>query len=315
MRLDPIQRALQDVLCCLRCSGQLVLDELASSVHCLSCQSTYPVHDGILLLVKDHDLVQREEQAFRNALAARYFDRHPEEVLGIVAEHHCSEVMGARASRFRKSFRDGDWILDVGIGFGWHWLEAGLSGMVLGIDLSLGNLRLASRLLQNRQDVVLVLADVAALPLRDRTITGLWSVQTFQHLPGPALESALREVDRVMRDEFQIEVYNLNPSLARRIGYSLKGTILRRRSAREHFYMNWLSAKQWAQVWEKVRAGATTISRGYSELFFHPEVGLRPKPYPIRWERNIGKYGSGLAALFARQSQLNIRSANKAVSP
>jgi len=309
-RLAPLERALEEILCCPACRGRLRWDDSGAGVQCLGCRSIYPLHeDGILILSKQQDQAQREEQAFRDRMAEECASRDTAALLDLVARHHCREIMRARARRFHALLGKGDWLLDVGIRFGWHWLEVDGASTILGIDISLGNLRLASRLLERRADVALVLADAAALPLRDRCIAGLWSVQTFQHLPAPVLASALAEMDRVLRDEFRIEVYNLNPSLGHRIGEGLRRMLGR---GRRQFSMNWLSAAQWEQAWRRVRGGTAAVERGYSELFFHPEAGCRPRDYPVRLEQLALKYVPGLPVLVARQSHLHLRPAGTA---
>jgi hypothetical protein len=59
-------------------------------------------------------------------------------------------------------------------------------------------------------------------------------------------------------------------------------------------------------AWRDFRPGRVRISVGPSELFFHPELGLRPRPYPKALERLIAGRLPRLAGWFARQVQVSV---------
>ena len=153
---------------------------------------------------------------------------------------------------------------------------------------------------------MLVCADAAALPIRDRAISGVWSVQAFQHFPQKVFHKALSELRRVLRDEFVAEIYYLNPAWLHKVIYRLFGKRLHWRGKLGAMEWNLLSEKEWINVWGQFRGGRPEISSGYSELFFHPKFHLGPLAYPLRLERALATYAPKLAGLFARQMHIRM---------
>ncbi len=175
----------------------------------------------------------------------------------------------------------------------------------MGIDLSLGNLQLARRLLGATDRVALVCADAAALPLRRASVAGIWSVQTFQHMPDAVFERAKTELDRTLRDDFQMEISNLNPGLLQRVLYRLAGRRLHRRGRVGEMELTRRTGREWIRAWSDLRPGRSVVSSGYSELFFHPELRLRPHRYPLWAERILARIPA-VARLIARQVDVRI---------
>lgn len=305
---DPrdLLEAIEEVLVCPLCHGVLLLEDGAKELRCSGCQDVYPVCGGIPIFLRG-SVAQEAERKFRDELAAKYLGSDRRTLLGVVAQHHCIPLMRKRAERFRKQFKPGEWILDVGIGYGWHWVGQGPHVKILGVDISFSNLMLAQHLLSGCDGrVLLVCADVAALPIREHAISGVWSVQVFQHFPEIILKRAQAEFDHVVKDEFLMEIYNLNPAWVHRVLYRVMGKRLHCRGRIGEMELNRLSAQEWANVWRNFRGGRPNISVGYSELFFHPNFHLRPQPYPLRLERFIAACIPWLAALIARQVHIRI---------
>ncbi|MEU6531293.1 class I SAM-dependent methyltransferase [Streptomyces sp. NPDC046928] len=96
--------------------------------------------------------------------------------------------------------RDGDRVLDAGCGTGRALpplrAAVGASGVVLGVDLTPAMLEAARRAGRDL-DGRLLLADVAALPLRPGSVDAVFAAGLIAHLPHPAED--LREVARVVR--------------------------------------------------------------------------------------------------------------------
>lgn len=309
MSFESLRAAIENILICPVCKGALSLAKAETGVDCLNCRRVYPIKEGIPVFLVDRPIVQAEECRYRDAFAAEHLQKDDETLLELVGLHHCIPVMRKRAKVFRARLEPHQWLLDIGIGFGWHWLEQSEGAQILGIDMSLGNLRLARRLLGDRNlQVVLVCADAAVLPIRQGCISGLWSVQVFQHFPMEVLYAVLSELQRVLKDEFVIELYNLNPALLHRAIYRLFGKGLHRRGKVGPMELTRLSAAEWAALWKGFRGGRARITCGYSELFFHPDFRIRPRPYPVGLEESLVAKVPRLTAVFARQVQVSVMS-------
>lgn len=129
---------------------------------------------------------------------------------------HVQEFFGARAADWDARFpddgpayaaavavlglREGDRVLDAGCGTGRALpplrTAVGPSGVVLGADLTPAMLQAAVRAGRDR-DGQLLLADVAALPLRAQSLDAVFGAGLISHLPDPA--ENLRELARVVR--------------------------------------------------------------------------------------------------------------------
>lgn len=129
---------------------------------------------------------------------------------------HVQEFFGARAADWDRKFsgdgpvyaaavaelglRAGDRVLDAGCGTGRALTPlrgtVGPSGVVLGADLTPAMLQAAVRAGRD-QDGQLLLADVAALPLRSESLDAVFGAGLISHLPHPA--ENLRELARVVR--------------------------------------------------------------------------------------------------------------------
>jgi uncharacterized protein YbaR (Trm112 family) len=302
-----LRTAADSVLACPDCKGMLDVDAERRAVRCSQCRRDYPVQDGIPILLTGRETAQKEELAWRNAVATPYMDSSLDALLELIGEHHCVPVMRQHAETFKRRFAPHDWILDIGVGLGWHWSADHAGACVLGIDASIGNLLLARRFLgPDHRRVSLVCADAAALPVRDRSIAGVWSVQAFQHFPADVLSSVLRELHRVLQERFAMEIYNLHPALFLRAVYRLFGRRLHCHGATTYMELNRLSPKKWRGIWKQLRGGQPRMSHGYSELFFHPDLRCRPRPYPERLETALAAYAPLLAGLFARQGRISI---------
>ncbi|GAB1334245.1 class I SAM-dependent methyltransferase [Streptomyces sp. E-15] len=100
----------------------------------------------------------------------------------------------------RLGLREGDRVLDAGCGTGRALpplrAAVGPSGVVLGADLTPAMLQEAVRAGRHR-DGRLLLADVAALPLRPGCLDAVFAAGLIAHLPRP--EDNLRELARAVR--------------------------------------------------------------------------------------------------------------------
>ncbi|MFF8093579.1 class I SAM-dependent methyltransferase [Streptomyces sp. NPDC016675] len=129
---------------------------------------------------------------------------------------HVQDFFGARAADWDSRFpddgpayeaaaaqlglREGDRVLDAGCGTGRALTPlraaVGPSGLVVGADLTPAMLQAAVRAGRDR-DGWLLLTDVAALPLRSRSLDAVFAAGLVAHLPDPA--RTVRELARVVR--------------------------------------------------------------------------------------------------------------------
>ncbi|MGC9497264.1 class I SAM-dependent methyltransferase [Streptomyces sp. WG7] len=129
---------------------------------------------------------------------------------------HVQEFFGARAADWDSRFPDDGpayaaAVAELGLRQGAHVLDAGCgtgralrplrsavgpSGLVVGADLTPAMLQAAVRAGRDR-DGQLLLTDVAALPLRSRSLDAVFAAGLVAHLPDPA--ENLRELARVVR--------------------------------------------------------------------------------------------------------------------
>ncbi|MBV7696413.1 class I SAM-dependent methyltransferase [Streptomyces sp. TRM70350] len=105
--------------------------------------------------------------------------------------------------------REGDRVLDAGCGTGRALAPlraaVGASGVVLGADLTPAMLQAAVRAGRNR-DGWLLLADVAALPLRSESLDAVFAAGLIAHLPNPA--ENLQELARVVRPGGRLALFH-----------------------------------------------------------------------------------------------------------
>jgi ubiquinone/menaquinone biosynthesis C-methylase UbiE len=161
---------------------------------------------------------QTRVQEFFTARAADWDSRFPDDgpaYAAAVAE------LGLRA---------GDRVLDAGCGTGRALpplrAAVGASGVVLGADLTPAMLREAVRAGRDR-DGQLLLTDVAALPLRSRSLDAVFGAGLISHLESPA--ENLRELARVVRPDGVLALFHPigRAALAARHGRSIASDDLR----------------------------------------------------------------------------------------
>jgi len=138
---------------------------------------------------------------------------------------HVQEFFSARAADWDTRFPDdgpayaaavadlglraGDRVLDAGCGTGRALPPlrgaVGPSGTVLGVDLTLAMLQAAVRAGRDHAGL-LVLADVAALPLATGSLDAVFAAGLVAHLPDPAAN--LRELARVVRPSGSLALFH-----------------------------------------------------------------------------------------------------------
>ncbi|MBX9394549.1 class I SAM-dependent methyltransferase [Streptomyces sp. TRM72054] len=136
-------------------------------------------------------------QEFFTARAADWDSRFPDD--GPAYEAAVAEL----------GLREGGRVLDAGCGTGRALpplrAAVGASGVVLGVDLTPAMLRAAVRAGRDR-DGRLLLADVAALPVRSKSLDAVFAAGLIAHLPNPA--ENLRELARVVRPGGRLALFH-----------------------------------------------------------------------------------------------------------
>ena len=295
-----------EVLACPKCRGRFVTGSSGESLSCVGCAAEFPITEGIPDFTQRGSHPQEEERRFRDEAAQKQMNQAAQDLLQAAGRHHCLPAMEERARSFRRRFSNQEWLLDIGTGYAWPWRQDLEGASVIAIDLSMGNLLLAKRLLGESRSVLLLCADAARLPLANGAISGVWSTQAFQHFPEPTFRQTQRELDRVLGPEFKMEFHHLHPAALYQGLWKLCGKRLHLRGRSGPFETNRLSLAEWRSRWASFRDGRFQISCGYSELFFHPELGFRPRPYPLRLERLLTSRVPVLAGVIARQGVLRV---------
>jgi SAM-dependent methyltransferase len=138
---------------------------------------------------------------------------------------HVQEFFGARAAGWDSRFPDdgpayaaavsalglrtGERVLDAGCGTGRALpplrAAVGPSGVVIGADLTPQMIEAGVRAGRDR-DGRLLLTDVAALPLRSRTLDAVFAAGLIAHLPRPV--ENLRELARVVRPDGTLALFH-----------------------------------------------------------------------------------------------------------
>ncbi len=128
---------------------------------------------------------------------SRFYDK-------VIALH--SKDKSARLRRFlieKSGFRPGQNLLDVCTGTGAVALEASRlsngTGLVVGLDFSMGMLKKACSKARSRGNIMFVLGDVAAIPFKDQSFHVVTCSHAMYELSAKTRRHALSEIERVLR--------------------------------------------------------------------------------------------------------------------
>jgi ubiquinone/menaquinone biosynthesis C-methylase UbiE len=163
------------------------------------------------------DYIPNNDQPEEIALRLKVAEEHGDDYFHSISLNHSIPVMDFEVDRFLKKIPYGGIILDVGGCWGWHWrrlIKNRPDVSIVIIDFVKANLLHAKKLLVglHQDKTALLHADATSLPfiLNERFygFDGVWSVQTFQHIP--SFEKAINEVFRVLRPGGYFINYSLN---------------------------------------------------------------------------------------------------------
>jgi ubiquinone/menaquinone biosynthesis C-methylase UbiE len=225
--------------------------------------------------------------------------------LAVILNHHSIPVMDYEISRFLSNIPFGGLIIDLGGCWGWHWRnlqEIRPDVKVVIVDLVRSNLLHAKKLLGSEigRSIFLVHDDAVALNFPDKLFDGVWTVQTFQHIPD--FQKAVEEAHRVLKAGGYFSNYSLNDQLPIRYLYSLcRKSYVVEGCVNKMFWLSRASSKQKNYI-EKIFSNK--VQKRWSEILYSPELHF---PLPGREEGVLGKIdcklsnNAGFLGWFARQ--------------
>jgi SAM-dependent methyltransferase len=261
--------------------------------------------DGIVL---DRHVVsdgQDEELLLRDNVAAPFMQSRDEAVRE-ATRHHARGPMLRRAEEMTRAAGEGAVILDIGCGFGWHWVELSLARpdqKFILLDFSAQNLRVCRSLmpLDRHPNVLCVQASALDLPLRDRTVALAWTVQVLQHLGADQRAVAFREMHRVLRRAGLFYIAWLRPVPMVRMVYRLFAKRYHETGVTPYgLYLDRLVPA----VRDELLRAFPTAQLTLSESVFHPELRIRPGGRgTAALDRIISR--SPLGRLMARQAEIS----------
>jgi ubiquinone/menaquinone biosynthesis C-methylase UbiE len=254
---------------------------------------------------------QGAEIRMRGAVASRWVGAQDRAVQEAV-RHHSKGVMLSRACRALRQLAGTaehakGMLIDLGTGFGWHWV--GLAAefpqvKFLLVDLVLENLLVCRSLMpfEAYPNVLCLHADVAELPINDSVGDYGWSVQTLQHLPERKRQAAWHEMRRVLKPDAGVYVAWLRSVPLVRSVYAAFGRsyLVRGRMAGGAYLQRYDEAIE--EEWRRVFPACSVT---YSETLFHPDLFVAPSN---EWLAGVDLWlGATCAApLFARQAEIGM---------
>jgi len=284
--MDP---SVLNIVCCPSCRGDLAIREeslqngklVDGTILCSQCSREFHVRAGIPILFVEEGLrEQRQEYEVRKSVAERHGHSTLSTLVSAYSHHHYIPVTRQAARRFAGQFHPDEWILDIGTGWAFQWIGL-LKPNIIAVDFLFDQLLIAKNLLSDQVDrnVHLICADAADLPLKDRTVSGIWDVQALQHLPQGKLEKCLKKLSAAQRDRGAVETYWINWERPYRVVCKLlRKEVLKEK--REPFYFRAVTGKELKILLSGYFTGNVTI--GYNETIFHPDLRLRHH-LPLAW--------------------------------
>jgi uncharacterized protein YbaR (Trm112 family) len=284
-----MHRFFLNFLCCPACRGTLTQQGANESgaiiqeglLCCAACGGNYQVIAGIPVLLLDRSSDQQQvETTVRDHVAQQFSAFDSRRLLDEVSRHHYVPTGKWAAREFTQKFQDGQWILDIGTGWGWHWMGI-TTPQIIAMDLSLEMLLVGKRLLGEQIDknVHLVCADAAQLPLKNHSVDGIWSIQCLQHIPPGKLERCLQMCSMIKKKEAPVELYWVNWNLLDRFLHRLLGKKVRKERT-DPFYFRMITEEELRDLLSKYFPRKAAV--GYNEVLFHPELRLR-HCLPLAW--------------------------------
>jgi SAM-dependent methyltransferase len=195
--------------------------------------------------------------------------------LASIAQQHSIPVMDYEIDRFLAKIPKGGLILDIGGCWGWHWrrlAETRPDLEVLIIDLVRANLVHAQRVLGSLvgTQVFLMHADATDLPLSSASFEGVWTVQTFQHIPN--FVHACSEAHRLLKSGGYFVNYSLHTTPINRMIYWLLGKTFHSDGVYKNLFHLSRASDHQQQIIADIFVGEV-VDR-YTECLHYPDLKL-----------------------------------------
>jgi len=253
---------------------------------------------------------QKLEIELRESVASKVYDDY----IGAISHSHSIPVMDKEVEIFLKRIPPNGLILDIGGCWGWHWrLIAGCRPdvSIIIVDFIRSNFDHAKNVLKDLvgNQIVLMHADATDLPFKmDENflgVDGVWTVQTFQHIPD--FSKAVSEAHRVLKARGAFVNYSISSQPHMRLIHKVVGREYVSKGLVNKMYWLARSSKEQEVVFEEIFGN--TITKRCSEILFSPELHFR-----VAGEKNslLGKLDSmlsnnwGIFGWLARQHSIHI---------
>ena len=173
---------LLSLLACPLCKGRLKSVDV-NRVECLSCKTTYPVEDGIpIMLPPKLEKFKRLEAEFHSKEADEYVERHMKYSYR-VARYHDDYL------KFFCDCQKGAVVLEVGGGGGLDALHLkNMEVTLIESDISVGMVKIGRRraiAAGHDSASLFVVCDAEQLPCPDQSLDAILIVAALHHLPSP----------------------------------------------------------------------------------------------------------------------------------
>lgn len=249
---------------------------------------------------------QEQEHQLRDDVARPYL-RSREEAVREATRHHSKGVMLRRARQAVQLARAASpepVIVDLGCGFGWHWIDLAREHQdvrFLLVDFSMVNLHVVRNLMpfQSTPNVLCLQASIVDLPLKDAVASYVWTVQVLQHLHAQPRMAALAQVRRILMrgGGFYIAWLRTVPlirTLRRLVGRSYHTSGM----TPYGLYLDRFTPGVAAEIRSILPEGVVS----FSESLFHPDARFRAGSLGAA---DLGLSATPLARLLARQAEVS----------
>ena len=206
MNDTTIDSQLVEMLCCPACRGDLRYDRARAEMSCGPCGFTYPVVEGIPVLLptnvkaRFHELFQRWWDSEGCAVT---YDRFVEGGQSLMDLHnHIGEV---RATLETLGQQPRGWLLDCGCGNGRFFEHYPPHVSAVGVDASLNLLLICKK---KSRATRLVCAELEHLPFKDALFDRVISVRVLQHIHEQA--RAVAEMARMVAPGGEVTLHCYN---------------------------------------------------------------------------------------------------------